>query len=56
MTFNDILRLLASIPPEAYKDAEPIIEEAIKTAQDAKAFMDKYPQIVEAFKKLKGGQ
>ncbi len=54
MTIPDVIKLLASIPPAALEDAIPIVEEGTKLAADVQAYLAKYPQIIEAIKKLNG--
>jgi hypothetical protein len=50
MNIADVIKILSKIPPQAIEDAVPIIEESVKVAADVKAFLEKYPQILEAFK------
>lgn len=54
MNILEILKVLSSMPPEAIKDGLVLVQEGVKLAEDVKAFADKYPQVLEAFKTLRG--
>ena len=51
-----LLSLLRSLPPGAVEDALKLVQEGTQFAADVKAFLDKYPQVVEAIKQLQGGK
>ena len=52
MNLPDIFKLLADLPPDAVKDAAALVEEGVTFAAHVKAFLEKYPQLIEDIKKL----
>ena len=51
-----ILNLLRSLPEGAFEDGIKLIQDGTAYVAEVKAFMDKYPQVIEALKQLRGGK
>ena len=55
MNLLDILKELSKLPPGAITDGLALVQEGMKVAADAKAYTEKYPQVLEMFKSLGRG-